>query len=138
MRRKISYILLALIIICVSLVGCMFLAVHHYEATVVAEEREHEHENKINKLAKNRDAHMNYVKELNEELDTSTDDKETSNSDVDVIDAIIEQYGQTNYAAFFEESAPCGHPIGLTDRLKDRFISGYEYMCRYIRRYILR
>lgn len=131
MRRKISYILLALIIICASLVGCMFLAVHHYEATVVAEEREEQHEDKINKLAKNRGSHRDYVKELNGELD-----KEKSDSDV--IDAIIEQYEHNDYSQLFEKSAPCGHPIGLTDRLKDKFVSGYEYMCRYIRRYILR
>lgn len=131
MRRKISYILLALIIIFSSLIGCMFLAVHHYEATVVAEEREEQHEDKINKLAKNRGAHRDYVKELNGELD-----KEKSDSDV--IDAIIEQYEHNDYSQLFEKSAPCGHPIGLTDRLKDKFVSGYEYMCRYIRRYILR
>lgn len=131
MRKKISYILLALIIIFSSLIGCMFLAVHHYEATVVAEEREKEHEDKINKLAKNRGAHRDYVKELNGELD-----KEKSDSDV--IDAIIEQYEHNDYSQLFEKSAPCGHPIGLTDRLKDKFVSGYEYMCRYIRRYILR
>lgn len=77
MRRKISYILLALIIIFSSLIGCMFLAVNYYEATVVAEEKEEQHEDKINKLAKNRGIHKDYVKELNGELDIATDDKET-------------------------------------------------------------
>ena len=136
MRRKISYILLTLIIIFSSLIGCMFLAVHHYEATVVAEEKEEQHEDKINKLAKNRGIHKDYVKELNGELDIATDDKETSNSEV--IDAVIDYYEHNDYLPLFEKSAPCGHPIGLTDRLKDKFVSGYEYMCRYIRRYILR
>lgn len=131
MRRKISYILLALILVYSSLIGCIFAVGYYYEATVVAEEREEQHEDKINKLAKNRGAHRDYVKELNGELD-----KEKSDSDV--IDAIIEQYEHNDYSQLFEKSAPCGHPIGLTDRLKDKFVSGYEYMCRYIRRYILR
>lgn len=109
MKRKISYILLALIIAYSSLIGCIFAVGYYYEETVVAEEREEQHEDKINQLAKNRGAHRDYIKELKEELDTSTDDKETSNSDVDVIDAIIEQYGHNDYSQLFEKSAPCGH-----------------------------
>ena len=132
MRRKITYILLALIIIFSSLIGCMFLAVHHYEATVVKHEREEEHEDKINKLAKNRGVHRDFVKELTGELDIVTDDKEKSNSEL--IAEVIDYYEHNDYSPLFEKSAPCGHPVGL----KGRLISGYEYMCRYIRRYILR
>lgn len=132
MRRKITYILLDLIIIFSSLIGCMFLAVHHYEATVVKHEREEEHEDKINKLAKNRGVHRDFVKELTGELDIVTDDKEKSNSEI--VDAVIDYYEHNDYSPLFEKSAPCGHPVGL----KGRLISGYEYMCRYIRRYILR
>lgn len=107
MRRKVSYILLALIIIFSSLIGCIFAVGYYYEATVVAEEREEQHEDKINKLAKNRGAHRDYVKELNGELDIATDDKETSNSEV--IDAVIDYYEHNDYSPLFEKSAPCGH-----------------------------
>lgn len=107
MRRKISYILLALIIAYSSLIGCIFAVGYYYEATVVAEEREEQHEDKINKLAKNRCAHRDYVKELNGELDVETDDKEKSNSEV--IDAVIDYYEHNDYSPLFEKSAPCGH-----------------------------
>lgn len=107
MKRKISYILLALIIAYSSLIGCIFAVGYYYEATVVAEEREEQHEDKINKLAKNRGAHRDYVKELNGELDIATDDKETSNSEV--IDAVIDYYEHNDYSPLFEKSAPCGH-----------------------------
>lgn len=110
----------------------MFLAVHHYEATVVAHEREEQHKDKINKLAKNRGVHRDFVKALNGELDIAIDDKEKSNSEL--IDAVIDYYEHNDYSPLFEKSDPCGHPIGL----KGRLASGYEYMCRYIRRYILR
>ena len=132
MRRKISYILLALIIVCSSLIGCMFLAVHYYEATVVAEEREHEHEDKIEQLDENRSIHKDFVDELNGESDIVKDHKTKSNSEI--LAEIVEYRNTNNYAILFERSAPCGHPIGLEGRL----VSGYEYMCRYIRRYILR
>lgn len=107
MRRKISYILLALILVYSSLIGCIFAVGYYYEATVVAEEREEQHEDKINKLAKNRGIHKDYVKELNGELDIATDDKETSNSEV--IDAVIDYYEHNDYSPLFEKSAPCGH-----------------------------
>lgn len=132
MRRKISYILLALIIVCSSLIGCMFLAVHHYEATVVAEEREKEHEDKIEQLDENKSIHQYFVDELNGDADIVKDHETKSNSEI--LAEIVVYRKNHNYAVLFERSAPCGHPIGL----KGRLVSGYEYMCRYIRRYILR
>lgn len=117
MKRKISYILLALIIAYSSLIGCIFAVGYYYEATVVAEEREEQHEDKINKLAKNRGIHKDYVKELNGELDIATDDKETSNSEV--IDAVIDYYEHNDYSPLFEKSAPCGNYIDL-------FVPGYD------------
>ena len=110
MRRKISYILLALIIAYSSLIGCIFAVGYYYEATVVAEEREEQHEDKINKLAKNRGAHRDYVKELNGELD-----KEKSNSDI--IDAIMDYYEHNDYSPLFEKSDP--YTI-------DWFVPGYD------------
>ena len=46
MKRKITYILIVLGVSS-SLCGCKFVTRHQYENTVVAEEKEHEHENKI-------------------------------------------------------------------------------------------
>ena len=132
MRRKISHILLALIIAYASLIGCMFLAVYHYEATVVAEEREEQHEDKIEQLDENKSIHKDFVDELNGDEDIVKDHETKSNSEI--LAEIVEYRKTHNYAALFERSAPCGHHVGL----KGRLVSGYEYMCRYIRRYILR
>lgn len=118
MRRKISYILLALIIIFSSLIGCIFAVGYYYEATVVAEEREEQHEDKINKLAKNRVAHRDYVKELNGDGDIVKDHETKSNSEI--LDEIIVWYNSTpNYAVLFESSGPCGNYI-------DWFVPGYD------------
>lgn len=65
MKRKISYILLALIIAYSSLIGCIFAVGYYYEATVVAEEKEHEHDNKIKQLNENKSIHKYFVDELN-------------------------------------------------------------------------
>lgn len=117
MRRKISYILLALIIIFSSLIGCIFAVGYYYEATVVAEEKEHEHENKIEKLDENRGIHKDFVDELNGESDIVKDHETKSNPEI--LDEIVEYRKTHNYAALFESSGPCGNYI-------DWFVPGYD------------
>lgn len=118
MRRKISYILLALIIIFSSLIGCIFAVGYYYEATVVAEEKEHEHDNKIKQLNENKSIHKYFVDELNGDGDIVKDHETKSNSEI--LDEIIVWYNSTpNYAVLFESSGPCGNYI-------DWFVPGYD------------
>ena len=116
MKRKITYILIVLSVSS-SLCGCKFVTRSYYENTVVKNEREEEHDDKINQLAKNRGAHRDYVKELNGELDIATDDKEKSNSEL--IDEVIDYYEHNEYSPLFEKSDPCGNYIDL-------FVPGYD------------
>lgn len=118
MKRKISYILLALIIAYSSLIGCIFAVGYYYEATVVAEEKEHEHENKIEKLDENRGIHKDFVDELNGDADIVKDHETKSNSEI--LAEIVVWYNSTpNYAVLFESSGPCGNYI-------DWFVPGYD------------
>lgn len=116
MKRKITYILIVLGVSS-SLCGCKFVTRHQYEATVVAEEKEHEHENKIEKLDENRGIHRDFVDELNGESNIVKDHETKSNSEI--LAEIIEYRKTHNYAALFEKSAPCGNYIDL-------FVPGYD------------
>ena len=116
MKRKIAYILIVLSLSS-SLCGCKFVTRHHYEATVVAEEKEHEHENKIEQLDENRGIHKYFVDELNGESDIVKDHETKSNSEI--LAEIIEYHKNHNYAILFESSGPCGNYI-------DWFTPGYD------------
>lgn len=116
MKRKIAYILIVLSLSS-SLCGCKFVTRHHYEATVVAEEKEHEHENKIEQLDENRGIHKYFVDELNGESDIVKDHETKSNSEI--LAEIIEYRKNHNYAILFESSGPCGNYI-------DWFTPGYD------------
>ena len=116
MKRKITYILIVLGVSS-SLCGCKFVTRHQYEATVVAEEKEHEHENKIEKLDENRGIHKDFVDELNGESDIVKDHETKSNPEI--LDEIVEYRKTHNYAALFESSGPCGNYI-------DWFVPGYD------------
>lgn len=116
MKRKISYILIVLGISS-SLCGCKFVTRHQYEATVVAEEKEHEHENKIEQLDENRGIHKDFVDELNCDEDIVKDHETKSNSEI--LAEIIEYRKNHNYAVLFESSGPCGN-------YTDWFVPGYD------------
>lgn len=103
--------------ICSSLSGCKFVTRSYYEDTVVAEEKEHEHENKIEKLDENRGIHKDFLDELNGEKDIVKDHETKSNSEI--LAEIIEYRKHNNYAALFEKSEPCGNYI-------DWFVPGYD------------
>ena len=116
MKRKITYILIVLGVSS-SLCGCKFVTRNQYEATVVAEEREHEHENKIEQLDENRGIHKDFVDELNGDEDIVKDHETKSNSEI--LAEIIEYRKNHNYAVLFERSDPCGNYI-------DWFVPGYD------------
>lgn len=116
MKRKIAYILIVLSLSS-GLCGCKFVTRHQYEATVVAEEKEHEHENKIEQLDENRGIHKDFVDELNGDGDIVKDHETKSNSEI--LDEIVEYRKTHNYAALFESSGPCGNYI-------DWFVPGYD------------
>ena len=117
MKRKIAYILIVLSLSS-SLCGCKFVTRHQYEATVVAEEKEHEHENKIEQLDENKSIHKYFVDELNGNGDIVKDHETKSNSEI--LAEIVEWYNSTpNYAVLFESSGPCGN-------YTDWFVPGYD------------
>lgn len=86
MKRKIAYILIVLSLSS-GLCGCKFVTRHQYEATVVAEEKEHEHDNKIKQLNENKSIHKYFVDELNGDGDIVKDHETKSNSEI--LDEII-------------------------------------------------
>ena len=116
MKRKIAYILIVLSLSS-GLCGCKYVTRHQYETTEVAEEKEHEHENKIEQLDENRGIHKDFVDELNGDGDIVKDHETKSNSEI--LDEIVEYRKTHNYAALFESSGPCGNYI-------DWFVPGYD------------